>query len=234
MEIPVSQVEELLGASINEYRRFLQSGDLIGWVTDMWTAGKRIPFLSAALRNERIDEVKETLLEVPSFAAFADLLQQLAPNETLAGRELGRGLATYRVLGEVTLLCATVGGSRICATPNIPDQKEFARIALRRFSSLDRNHNGLVATGEWLEALIQHDGIHPETTRRLLDTASETGLLHRSTEGSTTQLRFSDRVVHVLRTESGLPLVAQASLYRGDYLISGKASVSLRIEGPTP
>ena len=234
VEIPVPQVEELLGVSISEYRRFLQSGDFIKSTTNMWTAGKRIPFLSAALRNERIDEVKEALLEVPSFAAFSDLLQQLAPSETLAGRELGRGLATYRVLGEVTLLCSTVDGSRIYATPNVPDQKEFARIALHRFSSLDRNDDGLVATGEWLEALIQHDGIHPETARRLLDTASETGLLRRSTEGSTSQLRFRDRVVHVLRTESGQPLAAQASLYRGDYLIPGKASVSLRIEGPTP
>lgn len=233
VEIPVSQVGEILGASISEYRRFLKSAHFIKSTTHTWTAGERISFLSAALRNERIDEVREAFLKVPSFAAFSDLLQQLAPGEPLADKELGRGLSTYRVLGEVTLLCATVARSKIYATPNVPDTREFAHIASHRFSSLERDVNGLVATGEWLEALIQHDGIHPETARRLLDAASEAGLLRRSTEGSTTQLRFRHHVVHVLRSESGLPLVDQVSLYRGDYLIPGKASVSLRIEGPT-
>ncbi len=232
VEISAPEVEQFLGPSFSEYRRFLQSGDFIELTAGRWIAGKRVPFLAAALRNERIGEVKEALLEVPSFAALIDLLQQLAPGEPLEGRQLKRGLATYRVLGEVTLLCATVARSEIYATPNVPDVNDFALIALDRFSSLDREDSGLVATGEWLEALIQHDGIHPETARRLLDVASETGLLRRSTEGSTTQLRFRERIVHVLRTESGLPSVAQASLYQGDYLLPGKASASLRIEGP--
>ena len=117
--------------------------------------------------------------------------------------------------------------------PNVPSPEEFSRIARERFTSLDREGSGLVATGEWLEALIREDGIHPEVARRQLDAASEAGLLRRSTEGSTTQLRFRDRVVHVLRTQSGEPVIEQVFLYRGDYLIPGKASVSLRIEGPT-
>ena len=107
-------------------------------------------------------------------------------------------------------------------------------IASRRFSSLDREGHGLVATGEWLESLIRDEGIHPEVARRLLDEASEAGLLRRSTEGSTPQLRFEDRIVHALRTDSGQPVVERIYLYRGDHLIPGKASVSLRIEDPTP
>ena len=170
------------------------------------------------------------LLEVPSVAAFANRIGHLARGEPLDVNELGRGSTTYRVLGEVTLICAAIPGSGIYATPNTPEPNEFSRIALRRFSYLDREGSGLVATGEWLEALIQHEGIHPEIARSQLDAASEAGLLRRSTEGSTTQLRFGDRVIHVLRTESRLPVVKRESLYRGDYLIPGKASVSLRIE----
>lgn len=233
VEMSVPQIEEVLGSKANEYRRFLQSGGLVHSAAGVWTAGERIPFLSAALRNERVEEVREALLEVPSYAAFAERLSELALGEPLATKDLGRGSMTYRVLGEVTLICAAVSRSRIYATPNVPSPEEFSRIARERFTSLDREGSGLVATGEWLEALIQEDGIHPEVARRQLDAASEAGLIRRSTEGSTTQLRFSNHVVHVLRTQSGEPVIEQVFLYRGDYLIPGKASVSLRIEDST-
>ena len=233
VEMSVAQVEEVLGSRADEYGRFLLSGGLVQLAPGIWTAGERTPFLSAALRNERVDEVREAFLEVPSFAAFADRLRGLAPGEPLVPKDLGRGSMTYRVLGELTLICATVTSSRIYPTPNVPSPEEFSRIAWERYSSLDREGSGLVATGEWLEALIEADGIHPEVAWRQLDAASEAGLLRRSTEGSTTQLRFRDRVLHVLRTKSGLPVVEQVFLYRGDYLIPGKASVSLRIEDPT-
>ena len=232
VDMPVAQAERLLGSSSNEYRRFLHSGGFINPTRRMWTATRLTQSLSAALRNERINEVKEALLEVPSFAAFADRLRDLAPGEPLAAEALGRGATTYRTLGEVTLICAAISGKGIYPTPNAPEPDEFSCIALNCFSALDREGGGLVATGEWLEALIQHEGIHPEVARRQLDAASEAGLLRRSTEGSTTQLRFGDRVLHVLRTESGLPTVERVFLYRGDYLIPGKASVSLRIEDP--
>ena len=233
-EMSAAQVEEVVQAKGKEYRRFLTSGALADWADGVWKAGERVRHLSAALRNERVEEVREVLLEVPSFAAFAEHLESLTTGRAMDTAVLGRGLRTYRILGEVTLLCAAVSGSEIHATPNAPDAAAFARIASRRFSSLDREGHGLVATGEWLESLIRDEGIHPEVARRLLDEASETGLLRRSTEGSTPQLRFEDRIVHVLRTDSGQPVVERIYLYRGDYLIPGKASVSLRIEDPTP
>ncbi len=234
VEVPVRQVEELVGGNGSEYRRFLRTGGLVVLGDGEWVAGKRIPFLAAALRNERVEDVREALLEVPSFKRFGDMLQGLSRGEALDGKPLRRGLATYRTLGEVTLLCASVSMNRIYATPNSPEPEEFANIVLRRFPSLDRDGSGLVATGEWLEDLLQHEGIHPEVARRQLRAASELGLLRRSTEGSTTQLRHRDRVVHVLRTDSAEPVVERVFLYRGDYLIPGKASASLRIEGIRP
>ena len=232
-EMPAADVERIIQSKGDEYRRFLQSAELVHFAEGVWKAGKRIALLSAALRNERIEEVREILLGVPSFGAFAGRLGELATGTPLDTADLGRRLATYRILGEVTLLCAPVSGSGIFATPNVPEAAVFSQIALSRFTTLDREGHGLVATGEWLESMIRDEGIHPEVARRLLDEASETRLLRRSTEGSTTQLRFDDRIVHVLRIDSGLPVVVPIFLYRGDYLIPGKASVSLRIESIT-
>ena len=232
-EMPAADVERVIQSKGDEYRRFLQSAELVHFAEGIWKAGKRIGPLSAALRNERIEEVREILLGVPSFGAFAERLGELATGTPLDTADLEARLTTYRILGEVTLLCAPAFGSGIFATPNVPEAAAFSEIALNRFASLDREGHGLVATGEWLESMIRDEGIHPEVVRRLLDEASETGLLRRSTEGSTTQLRFGDRIVHVLRIDSGLPAVVPIFLYRGDYLIPGKASVSLRIEGIT-
>ncbi len=229
-EMHHDQVEEILRSKGKEYRRFLSSGGLIDITDGAWKASERLCRLSSALRNERIEDVCELLLAVPSFAAFAKILESLSTGTAMDTASLGRRLRTYRSLGEITLLCAAVAGE-IYATPNVPDAVAFSKIALRCFSSLDREGQGLVATGEWLESLIRDEGIHPEVARRLLEEASETGLLGRSTEGSTTQLRFEKRTVDVLRTESGRPVVKRVYLYRGDYLIPGKASVSLRIKG---
>ena len=143
--------------------------------------------------------------------------------------DLKRSVATYCMMGEIALICASVG-KNVYATLERPAPDLFAQIALRRFRDLDRG-DGVVVTGRWLESLIEHEGVHPEIARRGLEQASEMGLLRRSTEGSTTQTAFDDRVVHVLRTDAeGMPLALPVHLYRGDYLIPGKASVSVRIE----
>ena len=156
-----TQVEGVIRARGDEYRRFLRSGELVDFADGVWKAGEQVRRLSAALRNERIEEVRQVLLKVPSFAVFARRLENLPPGSVLDTTGLERGLRTYRILGEVTLLCAAVPGSGIYATPKVPDAAEFSRIALRRFTSLDREGHGLVATGEWLECLIRDEGIHP-------------------------------------------------------------------------
>ena len=227
-----AQILELLGAgsrrTVDEYRRFLQSADLISCTREGWQARSPLQALSAALRNERVDEVREALRKAPSFAEFATRVAQAEIGRALDLSDMARGRTTYRILGEMTLSCAG-----LYPTPATPDAAAFAPIAFNRFSELDGG-DGLVPTGAWLEALIQKDGIHPEVARRRLHEASAKGLLRRATEGSTTQVRFRDRVVHVLRLDAGEPVVTPVRLYQGDYLIPGKGSVSLRIEDLTP
>ena len=237
-EMSEPRVMELLGVRSprggSEYRRFLSSADLVSVTDGNWKAEPPIQPLSAALRNERTEELRDVLLNAPSFSTFAAHIGQSEVGSALdLSGVVARGTNNYRILGEITLLCALVRTEGVYPTPTTPDAATFARTALDRFTELDRGE-GLIVTGAWLESLIRNDGIHPEIARRRLDEASTKGLLRRSTEGSTTQIRFDDHVVHVLRTDSGMPVVTPIHLYRGDYLIPGKGSTSLRIEGPTP
>ena len=237
-EMSEPRVMELLGVRSprggSEYRRFLSSADLVSVTDGNWKAEPPIQPLSAALRNERTEELRDVLLNAPSFSTFAAHIGQSEVGSALdLSGVVARGTNNYRILGEITLLCALVRTEGVYPTPTTPDAATFARTALDRFTDLDRGE-GLIVTGAWLESLIRNDGIHPEIARRRLDEASTKGLLRRSTEGSTTQIRFDDHVVHVLRTDAGMPIVTPIHLYRGDYLIPGKGSTSLRIEGPTP
>ena len=215
----------------DEYRHFLSSANLVSVVNGSWRAEPSTGAVSAALRNERIGELRDALREAPSFTAFADRVEQPPVGRVVDLSYLGRATTTYRTLGEITLLCAPVRGEGVYPTPAAPNPETFAQVARERFSELDRG-DGLVSAGAWLESLIRSDGIHPERARRLLDEASDRGFLRRFTEGSTLQVRFDDHVVHVLRSDSGEPVVRPIHLYRGDYLIPGKASASLRIKEP--
>lgn len=212
-----------------EYRRFLVSAGLMDVEGGRWVAGPSLPTLAAELRNQNAAAFREALLLAPSFTAFHARVTRSAPGSAISLTDLSRGAVTYRKLGEMALICASVGRA-LYATPAKPAAGAFARIAVRRFKELDTG-DGLVSTGRWLEALIRRDGIHPEVARQALQQASDAGLLRRSTEGSTTQTAHDDHVVHVLRIDSdGMPIAMPVRLYRGDYLIPGKASVSLRIE----
>ena len=215
--------------SVDEYRRFLLAAGLLDINDDSWMATGSVQALSAELRNENTDALRDALLEAPSFATFDAHLAKSTVGHPVDMSHLSRSTTTYRTLGELTLICASVGRN-VFVTPTRPAPDRFQQTALRRFRELDGG-DGLVATGRWLESLIEHDGIHPEVARRALERASEEGLLRRSTEGSTMQTDFDNHVVHVLRVEAGTPVAKPVHLYRGDYLVPGKASVSLRIEG---
>ena len=221
--------------SVGGYRRFLLSANLVEIEDGRWIAMPSIRSLSAELRNENAAALHEALLKAPSFYTFNSHVKQSKIGHPIDLPGPSRSATTYRTLGELTLICASIG-REVYSTPTRLSPGPFAQIALRRFMELDSG-DGLVATGRWLESLIRHDGIHPEVARRALEQAHEEGLLRRSTEGSTMQTAFDNHVVHILRVDadkSRIPVAKPVHLYRGDYLIPGKASVSLRIEEAKP
>ena len=217
-----------------DYRRFLLSGNLVSVHNGMWMAEPKVQTLSAALRNQRVQDICECLSSTPSFSAYRRSMQRLAVGENLNPSDMAasfqtRGEATYRVLGDITQISASVRGKGIYPTPTTPDPGTFARIAAARFAELEQG-DGMVASGAWLELLIEKDGIHPEVARRKLEAVSVGEGLQVSIEGSTTQTAHDDRIVHVLRVRAQEPVVETVYLYRGDYLFPGRSSVSLRME----
>ena len=232
--LPEDRIIEVVNArnrdGLDEYRRFLGLAGLTVIGGRTWNAAPATQQLAIALRNEDVQSVRALLLRSPSFSLFAKRLAELGVGRNLEANEFRRVLATYKTLGEITRLCAPIAGEGLFSTPSDPSPEGFATAALERFQELDQG-TGLVATGAWLEALIRSDGIHPETSRSRLNDANSLHLLRRSTEGSTTEVRFDNHVIHVLRAVAGKPSVMPVHLYRGDYLIPGKSSTSIKIEG---
>ncbi len=216
-------------SAMGEYRRFLVSAGFVKIENDMWKCQMELRQLSAAIRNQRLEEMHTLLRSEPSYDRFASAIERLLVGNALDPSLLGLGTLTYRTLGEITGMCTEIKGKGIYSTPNRPEAREFAEIALKRFREMNEGEE-LVSTGAWLESLIMKNGVHPEISKARLNQASEQGILHRSTEGSTMQIRNSDHVLHVLSVDSeGRAHIEKVHLYRGDYLIAGKASVSLRI-----
>ena len=114
------------------------------------------------------------------------------------------------------------------ATPNDPVDSVFAEIAVSAYQRLEQDGDW-VATGRWLEELIMAEGIHPNIACRLLQVASESGLVKRITEGSTTETEYDRHTLKMLVLKDGAPSLETAYLYRGDFLIPGKSSSSLKI-----
>ena len=215
------------------YRRFLASAGYIRLEGSRWTATDRLKEVSVAARDGDPRSMQRVLAYAPSFQALVQRIRGTRNGESLDLSDLRQSSRTYLVLGELTLVCASVGRGAVYPTLSRPEPADFSKLALARFRELAGSET-IVATGSWLEALIRHDGIHPEVARRSLEQASEAGLLRRSTEGSTAQTQYDDHVVHVLGVEEGMPVAKPIHLYRGDYLIPGKASVSLRLEELRP
>jgi len=226
------RVIDVVGArnrdGIEEYRRFLVSAKFISVENRTWAITSQIQSLAVALRNEDVNELRRLLLSAPSYELFSQRISETGVGKVWEPSEFARSATTYRTLGEVTRICAPVSGEGLYPTPNVPDPVAFAPVATQRFRDLDQG-DGLVATGAWLEDLIRKDGIHPEIARLRLNDASSNNLLSRSTEGSTTDVRFDHHIIQVLRVRAGKPVVDTVHLYRGDYLIPGKSSTSLRI-----
>jgi hypothetical protein len=229
-ELTESEVLALVGtkakSGAEEYRRFLRSGELIP--AKAWTATPQLQKLAIALRQGDISAARSVLQAVPSVFRFLESLEKTGIGQSWDSSMINRGAQTYVTLGEILLAGASISKEGYYSTPNRPSPREFSGIALEIFKSLDTGE-GLISTGKWLESLIVESGIHPEISRDLLKEASAAGLLLRSTEGSTTDTGYDDHKISVLRLKDGRPIVESVHLYRGDYLIPGKSSSSLRI-----
>jgi hypothetical protein len=217
-------------SSASEYRKFLSSGGLITIEEGNWTATDRLISFYAALRSLDYAEILRLLNMTPSFQRFFGLLSERGAFRT--GTELPfttRAASTYQILAEVSCVGATIAGEGFFATLVNPPPEDFVNIAVLRFRDV-ANGERLAPVGAWLESLIRESGIHPINARGRLHEASAAGLLRFTTEGSTTDTRHDEHAIRVLQVQRGKPVLGVVHLYRGDFLIPNKSSVSLGLE----
>ena len=218
------------GSSASEYRKFLSSGGLITIEERSWTATERLMGIYAALRSLDYPQILQLLNNIPSFQRFCEMLSERRTFRT--GMELpftSRAASTYQILAEISCVGAPIAGEGFFATFGNPPPEDFTGIALRRFRDVT-NGERLAPVGAWLESLIRESGIHPINARGRLHEASAAGLLRFTTEGSTTDTRHDQHALRVLQVERGKPVLGVVHLYRGDFLIPNKSSVSLGLE----
>ena len=231
-ELSVASVLSTLGirsVRAREYRRFLESGNAVSLRDDSWFATPVLRSIAVAVRGGNMQEVRESFRSLQVFRALETHFSKHEVGSEVSLELFGRAQTSYSALAEITGLGARVYGSGFFATPRTPNNAQFCNIAIETYNHL-REASDWIPTGQWLECLVSKEGIHPETTRRKLQTCSELGLLKRITEGSTPQTAYDRHTLRVLDVARGTPLVRTVYLYRGDFLIPGKASSSIKLE----
>ena len=215
-------------ATPGEYIRFLRAGDHVKVEDGRWELTDRgFAFADAIARSDR-RQLADALSSVPSFAAFKECLNTSAIGQPTELALPSRAEPTYKLLGELTGLGTPIAGEGYYATPSLPNPQSFVEMALRQYQELDKG-DGYVSVGAWLESLVRSEGVHPVFAREALEEASASGLISRATEGSTTDTRHDQHAIRVLRSHGSKPKVETVHLYRGDFLIPGKSSSSIKL-----
>lgn len=169
-------------------------------------------------------------LRVPSYNDFIAELIISMPTPAQDVKSIAKSaVPTYTSLAEMSCAALHIAGEGIVPTPTSPVPREFVRFALECYGRL-RNGEPYVLTGKWLEELAKTHGIHPVIARQRLNEAREAGLIKRYTEGSTPETQYERHQMTILERQQGVPAVRTLNLYHGDFLIPGKASVSIRLD----
>ena len=220
---------EVKQSNLRDYRRFLESGKALIVDVNRWKATPELVRLAVSIRSNDVDELRNSFMSFQIFRALRDYFKKHQVGAKLGLSKFGRANLTYRTLAEITGIGAPVYDVGFYATPQRPTAVAFADVGLRVFDRL-KQEGDWIATGQWLEELIMSEGIHPLYARKQLQACSESGLVRRTTEGSTSETAYDRHTLRVVDTTEGVPTIRTEYLYRGDFLIPGKASSSLKLE----
>jgi len=216
--------------AVDDYRNFLSAGGFCASSGKYLSATDELDKLWTAFLRADLDTLAGLWMAVPSLAAFIDELTDM--KRIPHGKQASipdRALSTYVALTEIAALSLSIPDEGIFRTSINPEPRVFSQLALATFQQLSRGL-GNVSTGAWLESLARDHGIHPVHARARLEEARVAGYLERFTEGSTPETRFERHQFSWLNRRNGQPFIERVNLYHGDFLISGRASVSLRIQ----
>ena len=212
-----------------DYKNFLLAANLVE-VSDAALLKKdAVDVACTSLRTGNLEGLARVFLAVPSFAIYIDKLASQSVAKNASSLVVDRCASTYLALAEICGLAYRIPNEGIFATANNPPASQFAPLAIGAYLSLAHTED-YVLTGSWLEALVRTHGIHPLRARQRLEEARVAGHLQRFTEGATPETRFETHLFHEVVWQQDAPIVATVHTYHGDFLIPGKASVSLRLE----
>lgn len=217
------------GGQIDDYRNFLLAGDFIEGGAEM-KATVALQDLVSALKKKDFETALGLFKRVPSFAGFVDFLLGVRADNPVAQR----ALPPYTGLAEIVCIGFEIPEERIFGTPNRPSPEEFTELAFKVYEGLTGGSDDYVLIGLWLEGLVRDGGIHPVTSRALLEESREKGLLQRFTEGSTPETGYQNHTLYVLDTAQGGLNVRRLGIFEGDFLLPGKSSVSIRLKRGRP
>ncbi|HEY5315032.1 MAG TPA: hypothetical protein VIK18_21045 [Pirellulales bacterium] len=234
-QISESQASAIASVKLNQfgdYRNFLLAGGLAHAENENLVKTDALDRLWAAVKTYDLDGIGQGFLRVRSFSEFVEFLKSKRPAAQDAVPVSSRALSTYIQLAEISGLAVPIYNEGIFHTPQNPPPSDFVDCAMTAYEKLVRGEP-YVLTGAWLEALIRDSGIHPVRARDRLSEARAAGLIERFTQGATPDTRFERHVFRMIDRLHGQPEVKSVFLYHGDFLIPGKASVSIRLERKT-
>ncbi len=214
--------------SYEQYFRFLCSGGFaIASGAELQKTG-RLSSLIRSMADRAFDEMRELLSWVPSFSTFLTRMAVASPLTQDDSKIRATAFRPYCALAELCCAGVRFADVGIYATPENPVPEHFSRPALAAYETVRRGED-YALTGAWLDEMTQRFGIHPVRARQRLAEAHQGGHIRRYVEGSTPETRYGNRNLHVLSFDDGVPKVRNVNLYHGDFLMPGRAAVSIRL-----
>ena len=215
-------------SAYGQYWKFLVAGRFADRRNDRLEGTDRLTDFIKAMRGFSFDDMKSLLVDVPAFKQFLEKLKVGTPLTRAASGIRTVAFPTHCALAELCCAGARADGDGIHATPNNPTPAGFVQPALDAYNAV-RAGEDFALTGDWLGRLATHSGIHPVYARQRLAEAHQGGYLRRYFEGSTPETRYESRNIQVLDVEGGDPVVRKINLYHGDFLMPGRAAVSIKL-----
>lgn len=213
-----------------DLRNFLIAGGFATKVDGGLRKTERLEDLYNAIKTLDHCLITELVSSVPTFAQFLAELKVGKPTPISEITSIAHSaIPTYTAFSEACCEVLDIVGEGLYRTPHSPPPNEFTNLALKAYRKL-KDGETYILTGQWLEELARTDGIHPINSRARLNEARTANLLERYTEGSTPETQFERHTMAMFVVEKGVPKTTTLNLYHGDFLIPGKASVSIRLE----
>ena len=217
-------------ATYERYCKFLRAGRFAVKRGERLEKTERLGSLIRSMADREFGEMERLFVEVPALGRFLSIMEVRTPLKQIDSQLHVTVFSPFCALAELCCAGVRFADDGIYATPENPTPEVFSRMALHAYNSI-RQGGDYVLAGAWLDELVRRFGVHPVRSRQRLAEAHQGGYIRRYVEGSTPETRYRRRNLNVLGFDGGAPVVQSVNLYYGDFLMPGRAAVSIRLSG---